>query len=329
MLIEFGNFLKRVWRHKICASLPASSAEEDHQVAIDRTLTLMQLETPSATFESDAATPFCFKLSKELGVSAEELAGRFVKEMHAHFGDYCELTIGGGGYLNCKFRTRFFDHFVAHFARSSNDDFLSGIPLFGAAELPPDRIPFARFTPPAVSYESIISRLEIGAELIVDDSLSSEELVQNLLLAAGDKDVEPQIAIRQLGSRQCLSWYKDQFAHDLRRMQVIIDRTAPISSASTEQLPLSNPLLRPILEGAFRFRHPFLLSLATGHPELAVVQCRNLIDRFYQVFNHPSVRDLSSLRLTDQQLKQLREFISRYSELLTASLRLATEAINR
>lgn len=329
MLIEFGNFLKQVWRNKISVSLAVSSAERDLQVAIDRTLTLTQLEAPSAAFESDAATPFCFKLSKDIGVSAEDLAGRFVAEVQTYFGDYCELTVGGGGYLNCRFKTQFFDEFLTRFSRISMEDFISGVPLFGCAEFSLDRTPFTRFTPPVVSYDSIVSRLEAGAELFTADSLASAERLQDLLLAVGDKDVDPQIALRRIGSRQCLSWYKDQFAHDLIRMQGIIERTVPNSNPKADRSLFSSQLLKPILDGVCRFRYPFLLSLATGHPERAIVECRDLIDRFYQVFNHPSVRELGGLCLSDRDLKLFREFVSRYGELLTTSLRLATETINR
>lgn len=317
MLLEFGSYLKLAWRRSVVVALSGDVSKTQ----IDRFLTLKQLELPGSGFSSDAATPFCFKLAKDIGVAADTLADSFVSATRNLFGNQCEVSVGGGGYLNCSFKEALPLEFISSFATCSIEDFLQGIPITAPEVFGSDRPPFFKLDPPKVSYEQLVSR--IGATFV-----DSEQFL-NVLLSVGDREIDPLVALGGAKSRQNFNWYNDQFSYDLGRFQAIIGKIEPIRDLSRSDRWHSERLFLPMLDSVRRIRHSFLLSLATGHPELAVVECRNLIDRFYSVFNHPSVRNLGVLKLGENDLKMFGEFISRYGELVASALRLATGAINR
>ena len=293
MLIEFGNYLKFIWADSVLKAGIASGAES---IAVDRIFTLNQIELPSKAFDSHAASPICFKLSKELGVSAEVLADSFVSGGNALFGSRCEFFTGGRGYLNCKFRQPLLSEFIENFCGVRVEQFLSGVAVTGREVLLQQQSPFCDLRIPSST-----------------DSLDR-------LLEAGDPEVDPGVSY--------LTWYSSKFKHDLRRLQEIIGTARPISEIAAAEWS-DHRLLAPMVESTRNFRYLFLSKLSTGRPELAVVACRDLINSFYSVFNHPSVRNSSALGFDKAGFEKFGEFSRAYGELVAQALQLASGTISR
>ena len=261
-----------------------------------------------------------FALAKEFSDRAPELlANRIVNDWPS--ADF-EIAIGGGGHLNATprgdYAMRWFDaavHAPASVLFSPRSIFAAG------ASAAPESL--------SVNWDSLLRDAarspDKNISALVAGVGSSSDLDKGrrmmLLGIIADPEIDSGPFLAGLSGSQNLPWYFQRRQQDGINFTALIDEKISATGNAPAPQSIVPPFGRELMSSIAGFRLAWLEAVMFHSPQRLFGHLLRMLKNFYQLYNQPRFRALSSEDFTIEQLVFLKHSVAFSAELLALSLK--------